>query len=86
MKLSTENVTQNFALAFYVKQLTRLAYSLYDKFEADKVMKWVCIKYDALHKAAPRGPITKKKQLEIYLRSNEHTQNFMRLIDEKGLI
>lgn len=86
MNLSSENVVQNFALSLYVKQLTRLAYSMYDKFEADNIMKWVCIKYNSLRKAAPRGPITKKTQLEIYLRSNEHTQAFMDLIDEKGLM
>lgn len=86
LNIHTEDVIQNFAMSGYVKKITRLAYNLYDKSDADKIMKWVCIGYNKLRKKKADGITTKTFQLEVYLRSNEHTMGFMKLLDEKELM
>lgn len=86
MKVSVENTLQTARMAMYAKKLMGVAYELYDEEEADKIVSWIAVKQKKLRGEYPRGILPKAMQLELYLRSNEHTRDFMDEIDKKELL
>lgn len=72
-------------LTVYVNTLLSLANKVCDGKYKMVVTKFAMHKLRELRKNKV-SQLPKKLQLEIYLRSNEHTHSFMTLLDEKELI
>lgn len=72
-------ILQRIEMASYAVQLMRKAALLSD----DSVVKWIRAGERSVLKSDNiTGPFNMRRQLEIYLRSNEKTKEFMRRVDD----